>query len=611
MYKQKLNPRVFSTFKLITRQKVGLMCMLNLPNSSNKYTNSTEIQRFSRQEEAKLQKTLATSAITLQKNIRSFLAKRKFQILKNQEEFRIKTQKATKIQAHFRGFLSRNWVKFYKVYTKLNEIRNKAAQLIQKNYKLHVLKSRLQVLAVVNRTIQMRASAAKLIQKQVRGYLVRKDLCFVRRKFGLLIFWRYFAKNVFIAGSFTYPPWKIEIPLVYSKYLNGFYSGFFIENKLSPGDYALKFIVDGSWLCDGHYPLFQDSEGNYNNVITITKTLRKIPRSQSLIVFPKHTNRAKGFNIDKSPLILHPYMKSSLLLNENSNIDVEIRFGYSTVNAGNVLKKKEFTFFDEETQSFGIGNGNGNWELVGKDPGEYVFELIGGIQEKITALGKVFGNRSANKEVLLKNILKTVWSEVKSVGSSCVLFGVCVNNVLNFINLGNSRLVVFRRLKNSNKVVKVFASGKKINSFGGKLELISDPAAEFSLKLPKTQNLSLLRNLLISGKPEDSEFFSVFLQPDDILIIVSAGVMNNLYDEDLGGICERFIGEDFTPSNFCDRTAKAICCEARTRGLDSEYRSPYWKEARSAGRIGVGGKLGEFSAVVGLCVERNQKRRYT
>ena len=611
MYKQKLNPRVFKTFKLITRQKVGLMCMLNLPNSSTKYINSTEIQRFSRQEEAKLHKTLVASATIIQKNIRSFLAKHKLEILKRQKEFRIKSQKATKIQAHFRGFLSRNWVKFYKISTKLSEIRNKAAQIIQKNFKLHILRSRLKLLAVVNCMTQIRASAAKLIQKQVRGYLVRKDLCFVRRRFGLLIYWRYFAKNVFIAGNFTYPPWKVEIPLVYSKYLNGFYSGFFIENKLSPGDYALKFIVDGCWLCDGHYPLSQDSEGNYNNIITINKTRRKIPRSQSLIVFPKQINRSKGMNFDKRCLNLHPYMKSSLLLNENSNFEVEIRFGCCSVNAESAGKKKEFTFFDEETQSFGVGTGNKNWEFVGKDPGKFVFKVVGGIQEKIKGLSKVIGNRNANKEVLLKNILKNVWSEIKCVGSSCVLFGVCVNNILNFINLGDSRLVVFRRLRNSNKVLKLFASGKQVESFEEKLELINKPVEKFPLKSTKNKNSSFMRNLLFNGKPEDSEFFSVYLQPEDIIIITSSGIMNNLSDEDLGFICERFIGSGFTSNNFCDRTAKAICSEARSRGLDSEYRSPYWKEAKGAGRIGIGGKLGEFSVVVGLSVKTNQKLNYT
>lgn len=611
MYKHKLNPRVFNTFQLITRQKVGLMCILNPPNSSSKYINLAEMQRFSRLEEEKLQKTLNSSAIILQKNIRTYLAKQKLHHLKTLKEFKIKNEKARQIQAYFRGFTTRNKVKFLKLCKKLAELRNLAAKIIQKNYKIHVLKTRVQVLAVVHQVIQVRNVAAKCIQKLVRGYFVRKDLCFVRKKFALLVFWRYYAKNVFIAGNFTFPPWKVEIPLVYSKYLNGFYSGFFIENKLDYGIYALKFIVDGCWLCDGHYPLSQDSEGNYNNIITIKKPTLKILKAQSTAVFPKHNNSSKCINFDKIPLDLHPKMKSSLLLNENSNSNIEIFFGSYSRKAEKCGENKEFLFVNQEFQCFGMGTGNKYWELFGIEPGRCVKSLVCAVEDRIKTLFKVWRKGKVNKETILKSILKYCWDEVKGVGSACVLFGFCVDNVVNFVNLGDSRLILLRRVGCSDKVIKAFASGRQ---FGGiyreKLELYDDQIQDFSLNQHMYKGSSVPNNFIYSGKPEDSEFFSVNLQPGDIIVIVSSGVLHNLFDEDINCICERLLSENLSPNYFCEKTAKTICKEAKIRSQDGEYRSPYWKEAKGEGRIGIGGRREDFSVIVGLGTEINHKWKY-
>lgn len=610
MYKHKLNPRVFNTFQLITRQKVGLMCILTPPNSSSKYINLPEMQRFSRLEEEKLQKTLKSSAITLQKNIRTFLAKRQLLHLKNLKEFRIKNEKARQIQAYFRGYTARNRVKFLKLCKKLAELRNSAAKLIQKNYKAHVLKTRVQVLAVVHQVIQIRNTAAKHIQKVARGYLVRKDLCFVRSKFSLLVFWRYFARSVFIAGNFTFPPWKVEIPLVYSKYLNGFYSGFFIENKLDYGTYTLKFIVDGCWLCDGHYPLSQDSEGNYNNIITIKKPILKVMKSQSTGIVPKLNNSSKCINFDKIHLDLHPRMKSSLLLNENCNTNIEIFLGSCLKKVEKLGEDKEFLFADQEFQCFGIGTGNKKWEMFGVNPGQCVKNLVCKVEERIKELFKVWSKGGTDKERILRYVLENCWNGVKGAGSACVLFGFCVDNVVNFVNLGDSRLILLRKVKGG-EVVIVFASGRQ---YGGryreKLELCDDQIQEFPLNPYIHKSLSLLNSVIYSGKPEDSEFFSVNLQPDDIFVVVSSGILHNLFDEDISHICERLISENLTPSYFCEKTAKTICKEAKIKSQDCEYRSPYWKEAKSEGRIGIGGRKEDFSVIVGLGIAIKHKWKY-
>jgi len=35
------------------------------------------------------------------------------------------------------------------------------------------------------------------------------------------------------------------------------------------GRHKFKFIVDGEWLCDGNFPVAQEKNGDFNNIITI------------------------------------------------------------------------------------------------------------------------------------------------------------------------------------------------------------------------------------------------------------------------------------------------------------------------------------------------------
>ena len=43
-----------------------------------------------------------------------------------------------------------------------------------------------------------------------------------------------------------------------------------LKQKLSPGTYEYKFIVDGKWVHSPDKPTAEDGKGGFNNKITIT-----------------------------------------------------------------------------------------------------------------------------------------------------------------------------------------------------------------------------------------------------------------------------------------------------------------------------------------------------
>ena len=115
----------------------------------------------------------------------------------------------------------------------------------------------------------IRHNSAKCIQSTFKGYLVRKDLFFIRDRFNYLVTWKGTAEDASMVGNFTYPPWKVEIPLVYSKYLNLHYSLFFDENKLPSGKYFLKFKINETFHLSYDLPSTSLKSGESVNIMKL------------------------------------------------------------------------------------------------------------------------------------------------------------------------------------------------------------------------------------------------------------------------------------------------------------------------------------------------------
>ena len=182
MYKQKLNQKLLQNFKSKEREDIGFLCILKLPSVQSISGHRCELQRYSRVEEASYRKTLNSAAVIIQKNYKSFMAKKLLKTLKEEKQKKFLDENAIFIQKNFRMFMAIKELKYLKLVKSIQNARENAAVCIQKNIRIFLLKKRLHSLYLITNLRKIRNLAAVFIQKRIRGYLTRKELYFVRHK---------------------------------------------------------------------------------------------------------------------------------------------------------------------------------------------------------------------------------------------------------------------------------------------------------------------------------------------------------------------------------------------------------------------------------------------
>jgi len=79
-------------------------------------------------------------------------------------------------------------------------------------------------------------------------------------------FWKGQGSEVLLSGDFL--NWESKVPM--EKGPNGW---FVVKQKLAPGKYTFKFIVDGQWQHSPDYPLVSDNTNGFNNEILVPEEL--------------------------------------------------------------------------------------------------------------------------------------------------------------------------------------------------------------------------------------------------------------------------------------------------------------------------------------------------
>ncbi|OMJ86062.1 hypothetical protein SteCoe_12498 [Stentor coeruleus] len=622
MFRQKLNPKVLQHFKTKTNQEVGFMCILQLPKTHGICGYSSEVQRYSRLEEANYRKTLINAATVIQKNVRKFLAQHLLTRLKLLKQKEIQNQNATIIQKHIRQHLAKKKLVYLKLMKNLLDIREGAAKCIQKNYRISLLKKNIHILNLIGCLRKIRTQAAVRIQKVLRSYFVRKELYFIRnKKLSLLITWWYPAKNVSIAGSFTYPPWKMEIPLIYSPLLKAFYSSFFIENNLQPARYYLKFIVDNMWLCDGKMQLAQDLEGNYNNVLTVFKENFVVRKSASTRNFVLDDFQKPQLGETKVPRIYSGNINSigaaGFLKNEDCNLTVKLYFG--SFMASHPRKKNaelemensaDVCFADFDEQIFGIADGVGEWESFGIDPSMFPKELIENFRKEFMLNRLSSGVNDFEICGYLEKLLNSAYKRTKNYGSSTVLLGILRQNHLYTLSLGDSSFLVLRPRENKLQLTEIFRLVEQQHTFNCPYQLSRMPEVcdyEYMQQKGFSSLISFLKRNSSAeyDLPQDARAEIIPLQPCDIVIIGTDGLFDNLYDSDIIRIAEQFLHYGLTPESFCQKLAKELVMQAINKGWDTTYKSPFSKNASKYGKRYLGGKLDDTTVIVSIAMEES------
>ena len=479
------------------------------------------------------------------------------------------------------------------------------------------------ILLLISKIKKVRDSAARMLQRNFRGALVRNDIHFVKHpKVSLLIKWTYPASEVQMAGTFTNPPWQI-VPLQFSKRIGCFYSTYFLETRMVPGRYYLKFVVDGNWVCNESMSISEDMQGNLNNVIEIKKDTRYVPRAHStrnlapetlcipgkvkqVVELPRISSVENNIN---RPIRLHKDEVSNkkLILTFGSYMAAHPVNRYSPLDSTN---SADALFIDPDLQIFGVADGVGEWETFGLNPGLFPKELMQNFKNEYSRISSSILHMTKEEiSLLVKGCLDVAFKRTINYGSSTVLLGLIKDSVMITLCIGDSGFIVFRPSGREKKLLEVFRSKEQQHTFNCPFQLACFPGPSEYEALTKKgfgSFISLLKrsNLGVQDLPEDAHIETITLQSGDIVIAATDGLFDNLYDSDIQNISEKFLTYEYETEEFCEKLSKELVCRAVQKGWDSNYKSPFSKNAAAFGQRFIGGKLDDTTVIVAQVSEK-------
>lgn len=295
------------------------------------------------------------------------------------------------------------------------------------------------------------------------------------------------------------------------------------------------------------------------------KLLDDIPRKSILVsVSTKDDDNVNG-DIMESPgnqvMEMEP-TEVSIKSQEIQMTDFVLSSGAALLpHPSKVLTGGEDAYFVTGQTWLGVADGVGQWSFEGTNPGVYAQELIKNC-EKLAL--------DCNSDSICNpaELLKLSVGETQSPGSSTVLLAQLVGQVLQVANIGDSGFIILRHgsvYKRSSPMLHVF---------------------HFPLQIGRGDDPS---NLV--------ELYRIDLEEEDVIILASDGLLDNLYDQEIASEVSKYLALDSKPEEI----AEALASKAQEVGKSVTARSPFADNAQAAGYAGyTGGKLDDVTVIVSV-----------
>ena len=203
-------------------------------------------------------------------------------------------------------------------------------------------------------------------------------------------------------------------------------------------------------------------------------------------------------------------------------------------------------FINDELNALGVADGVGSWYYRGVDPGIYARELMRLTEATIQA-----GQRDPVK------VLRQAYEGNKEQGTATACVAILNDGQLNSVNVGDSGFIVIRE-------------GQVVQS-----RQITIHSFNFPFQLGKGS----------PDQPEDGVVAGIKLKPEDIIVMATDGLWDNLFEEQ--------VAELVVEKSDMSKLAKNIAEEARFAATEPGRKTP-WSD--------VGGKLDDITVVTALVV---------
>ncbi len=240
---------------------------------------------------------------------------------------------------------------------------------------------------------------------------------------------------------------------------------------------------------------------------------------------------------------------------------------------------------EEEFILLGVADGVGGWRDKGVNPADFSQNLMQNTGKAFQENSKDGGAKAVLKEAFNRLVKDWEQGRAKPFGSStaCVVLIDRRNGELNCANLGDSGVIVLSKTQHEYKVK--FKSEIQQSRFNCPYQLTLTPPPKVAAK--DVSDLAESRTLQ--------------LEKGDVVLVVTDGVLDNLFSEQLEEITNNLLLKEQAnskPESLPAILARRIGEEAYKNSKNEVWDSPFAVEARKHGRDGYkGGKTDDITVV--------------
>jgi protein phosphatase PTC7 len=218
-----------------------------------------------------------------------------------------------------------------------------------------------------------------------------------------------------------------------------------------------------------------------------------------------------------------------------------------------------------------VADGVGGWNQRGVDPAKYSKKLAENT-ERFTKSDPIKYRKNP------KQMLIDVANNNKETGSSTLVIAAIdpESDLLRTSYIGDSSYLLVRIDQSTGNYIKVYRSEEQQHSFNFPFQIGS-----------------------IGDNPSEALAFQHEIKENDILILGTDGMFDNLFDKDVINMLNE--NKDWG----VEEISKALGAVAFEKSLDTRYMSPFAVGAKKAGFYFLGGKSDDITIIVAKVVRNN------
>jgi protein phosphatase PTC7 len=340
------------------------------------------------------------------------------------------------------------------------------------------------------------------------------------------------TRKVSIRGIFTTPPWTVDVPMEKKGYRYQLNLKQLIQN---PGTYIFKFLInDTVWVVDRNLPTSKDRDGILNNVIHIAKppppSLKPV-RSLPLLLAQQPTDKTTAFkrlsSLDEASISMRlqaaPFELPGDDAKNGEHKNLELFSGAWLIPHPEKKKTADAMFFSK--YGAGVSDSVSEWEWRFKiDPRLFAEELMKGCSDRCSSVISLEEDEDIG--CFAKRILSESFDNTTGIGSATACVGAIYDGKIGVANLGDSTFMQFRRINELEYYNCILKTKEQRHTFNMPYQLT---------RLPPT----IISNNKLDT-PDKSDIYINSILPNDLLIFVSDGVLDNLWLSQITTIIAKF-----------------------------------------------------------------------